>query len=441
MSVFYHPKIEKLSLEQLEKLQFRRLRETIAEIYKKSNFYKKRLDRIDIKPEDIKDYKTFCDIPLMDKKDLLAEDPLNIMACDLDEIVTVYSSGGTTGKSKLFPTGFSYLERCEDVCARLEYMFGIREDSIVLLLVPMGIAQAGNHLMGGLRKLKAFTIPTGLGTDWQFVIELSKTFKITHFITTPATAVDFTKEVLENLNPKKDFHLRGIATFSAPLTKVVREHLEEIWGCEVFDGMGVTEIGALGGECKGHNGMHAYIDHFFMEVLNPDSLKPVKEGEIGELVATSLNYMGMPILRYRLNDLVKITYKPCKCGRLFPRIWMLGRTEHTIFLEGHKVYPFQVDSALISTGNVATNYQIIITKKNKTNTLHYKIEALSDKLAKDSQIKNKVQKSLENLSITFRQGVNEGRFKVEVEILLPGTLERTPRGKIKNQIIDKRSEI
>ncbi|GAI22212.1 unnamed protein product, partial [marine sediment metagenome] len=124
-------------------------------------------------------------------------------------------------------------------------MFGIREDSVVLLLVPMGIAQAGNHLMGGLRKLKAFTIPTGLGTDWQFVIELSRTFKITHFITTPATAVNFTEEVLKKFNPRKDFNLKGIATFSAPLTKVVREYLQEIWGCEVFDGMGVTEIGAL----------------------------------------------------------------------------------------------------------------------------------------------------------------------------------------------------
>lgn len=436
--------IEKLNQIQQEKIQWQRLKKMLLLASQKSKFYKKWFKKHGIDPRKIKNFQDYQKLPLMDKTQILENDPFNFSCVPIGKLSMVLGTGGTSGKSKLVLWNQEGWKNVINCYLRFYQYCGINKKDVLYPDVTFG-AMAGNGILiiNSFTKLGGLLIPAGTGIGYDYVGELLKKCHVTVIWTSPARAIPLTEELKKRgYNLKKDFKVRMIICSGMHLSDLTRKFLNIQWDAEIYESAGAGEIGILGSECNQHNGMHIHPDNIYWEVLNPETLKPVKEEEIGEAVVSSLTNDGMPVFRYRLNDLVKIVSKKCKCGRKTPRLWILGRISETVFFGAHKVYGYQIEDILKKFPELSGIYQLRITSEGPSWVLNYKLE--TTKLIKNKEIKNlqqKVKEKLENLSITFQKGIKEDRFIVKVDIVPPNTIPRTERGKIKDKIIDKRKFI
>jgi phenylacetate-CoA ligase len=437
--MIYNPKIEKMSIEKQKEMQWRRLKKCLVSAYQRSKFYKEWFKRRKINPQKIKNFEDYQKLPLMDKFQILERDPFDFIACSEKELQAIFSSGGTSGHSKLILSDYESLNfSITQEGPRFFAAMGLTKTDRIALLNTMGIAPAGSKLLMATIHYGAMVIPIGSGMGVQFTSEIMKKMKATMFWSSAAGALALTKGIVEiGLNPKKDFCIKKIVCSGMPLPDSIRSFLEKEWEAEVFMAAGATEFGFLGFECSEHNGMHITPDYIYWEILDPQTHKPVPEGEIGESVCSGLRNYAFPLFRYQVNDLVKMSYQKCGCGRTSPRIWIVGRTYETIFIGAHKVYGFQIDEVLRDIEGISGNYQLRVKEDRGKTIFDYKIETLKPEQIKKIDV-NKVKNKLENLSVTFWQGIQEGRFRVVCELVPPDTLPRTERDKIKDKIIDTR---
>lgn len=404
-----------------------------------SRFYKKRFKDINV---DIKSIRSFSDLqkfPPMDKYDILDNHPFDILACDKKDVNYVHSSGGTSGKSKLILYNREYWKLMRDVQEGRAKMMGIKEHSVLAMMQPLGIAPSGHMYMEGLEK-SFFIIPFGVTTDHKFVLDLIQTLKASSIWTSPQIAISLTKSMLER-DDRDTFKISSFLTAGAPLTSTTRRFIKQNWGANVFDSFGATEVGSLGGECQEHNGIHIFPDLAYIEILNQETGKLVPEGEIGELVVTTLQNRATPLFRYRLDDLATLSTEPCPCGRTAPKIWFKGRTNNTVFLDSHKIYDYQIEEVLQNIKELSTNYNLRIKKDKKKDILEYTVEVIDGNNINNRRLKSRLKNALENISITHKQGVNEGRFVVTVNLVEYTSLPKNNRGKLENQVIDLRKEV
>ena len=378
----------------------------------------------------------------MNKHTLLDNDPWDFVACDKKELSTMGSSGGTSGKSKLVFQDHQLRGLFARAAARTYAAAGLTTEDRCALHQSIGIAPAGRVTLEGLQMMKIFSIPIGLSPGWPFIVEVTHKMKSTAVWTSSAVAVNFTKEVEKiGLDPKKDFQIHTFFCSGMPTHENVKQYLEEKWGATVYRCGGSVEIGFLGYECKYHDGMHTAPDMNYWEVINPETGQPVAEGEVGETAISTLANTAMPFFRYQTDDLVKMTTAKCRCGRTTPRVWILGRTSETLFFGAHKVYGFQIDEAIKTIPELSAHYQLTVAPEGTASVFNYQIEPVNSGQEKDRNLLVKAQAALENLSVTFQEGVKDSRFKVNIKLIAPGTLPRTDRGKISNRIVDKREEI
>ncbi len=401
------------------------LKESVRRAYERYPWYRERMNEAGVRPEDIRTLEDIEHLPFMTKDDLRNGYPWGATAVDLDSVVRVHCSSGTTGK----PTVVSYTEgdirKWSELVAWCLRVAGVRRDDIIQISYGYGLFTGGLGLHYGAEKLGCCVIPTSGGyTERQ--IELMRDLGTTVLACTPSYAL-YLGEVLEEkgISPE-ELNLR-LGIFGAePWSEEMRTQIEKGLGLTALDIYGLSEIWGPGVamECPHKNGLHINDDYFMVEVIDPETLKPLPFGMEGELVITTLNREATPMIRYRTRDITRLVNGRCPCGLSGPRIDRIkGRTDDMIIVRGVNVFPKQVEAVLGSFSELSLNYQLVVGEEKHLKRLEVRCELANGYAGDVGELTRKVSKALKD-----KLGVS-----VELTILPPGAIERS-MGKAKRLV-------
>jgi phenylacetate-CoA ligase len=346
--------------EELKDLQVRALKWTVTHAYTGSDFYKKRLDEAGVKPDDIRSLDDIKRLPFTTAKDLQEGYPFPLRSVPFKDIVRIHASSGTTGKRKVL----CYTQRDIDdwgyFFARCYEMAGLTEEDRVQIAVGYGVWTAGVGFQLGCEKFGAMAIPAGPGNiDMQctFLVD----FQSTVLCCTASMGLLMAEEV-EKRGIRDKINLKKVIFGSERSSDAMRKRIKELLGVEhIFDIPGMTELygPGTGLDCLYHEGIHYWADYYILELLDPDTLEPVAEGEVGEMVYTTLRKEGAPLIRYRSRDLTRAIPGECPCGSPLPRHdRIVGRSDDMFIVRGVNIYPSHIDEILSREKEIGSEFQI-----------------------------------------------------------------------------------
>lgn len=423
---------ECMDIEQRREVQSRRLRDTVARVYQNVEFYRKKMQELGVEPGDIKTIDDIVKLPFTTKKDLRDNYPFGLCAAPESQFVRLHASSGTTGKPTAVPYTRKDLDNFSECVARSICCAGGTNKDVIQIAYGYGLFTGGLGLHDGATKLGAGVIPIS-GGNTRNQLTLMKDFKSTILACTPSYAM-FLAESLEEAGIKPEELSLRIGIFGAePWSNEMRKKIEEGLGLTAYDIYGLSEIMGPGVamSCSAQNGLHVAEDHFYPEILNPDTLEPLADGTVGELVFTHLTKEAMPLLRYRTRDLSSINHEICECGRTNARMGkILGRSDDMLIIRGVNVFPSQVESVLLEVPEVSANYVIIVDRQGTMDTIEVKVE-LNEKYIPDEM------GELEKITNLIKHKLNSVlRIGVKVTLAEHKTIERS-EGKAK-RVIDRR---
>jgi len=431
--MYFQPEIETIDRASLKKLQFSRLQESLNRCYHNVPLYRQRFDEAGLKPDDIRSLEDIVKLPVTTKADFRDNYPFGLFAVDRKEVVRYHGSSGTTGKPTVVGYTRNDLNMWSDLVARLCMSAGARPGDTAQISFNYGLFTGALGLHMGLEKLGCGVIPlSGGNTEKQLMV--MRDFGVNILIATPSYAA-YLGELVQERGLRDQLQLRlGILGAEGSTESMMRK-IEQSLGIIATDNYGMSELIGPGvsGECEFRNGQHIAEDHFLVEILDPETLEPVPEGEYGEIVVTSLTKECCPIIRYRTRDISRIITDPCPCGRTMHRLERLrGRSDDMLIIKGVNVFPSQVEGVLLATENVGTNYLLIVRNSGYMDTLEVQVE-LQDASLLDSFSR------LENLTSTIREKLlSVLGLSAKVTLVSPGTLERSA-GKAK-RVLDLRNK-
>ncbi len=417
---------------ELRKIQGERLREMVDRVYYNVPFYRKKLQEIGIEPDDIKGIEDLKHLPFTTKQDLRDNYPFGLFAVPLSEIVRIHASSGTTG----LPTVVGYTRRdinlWSEVMARTLYAAGASKEDVVQIAYGYGLFTGGLGVHYGTEKVGATVIPIS-GGNTKKQIQLMKDFKSTVLACTPSYALYLAEAIEDEGISPKELDLR-VGIFGAePWTENMRREIEDRLSIKAIDIYGLSEVIGPGvsSECEQQNGLHVFEDHFVPEIIDPETLKVLPEGETGELVFTTLTKEALPLLRYRTRDLTILNHKKCECGRTSMRMQKcLGRSDDMLIIRGVNVFPSQVESVLLEMSETQPHYLLTVDRVNNLDVLEVWVEV-------DSQFFSDEIRKLESLTARIKSELESTlNISVKVKLVEPKTIERS-MGKSK-RVIDKR---
>ena len=432
--MFFQKEIETMNRKELEALQLERLKWTVDYCYKNVPFYTKKLDEAGVTADKIKSLSDIKYIPPTTKADLRDNYPFGLFAKPMREIVRIHASSGTTGK----PTVVGYtkhdLDLWSDCVARLATAAGATADDIVQISFGYGMFTGALGLHYGLEKIGATVVPNSSGNT-EKALMFMRDFKTTALVATPSYALYMSETAKELQYPMSDYHLRLGLFGSEGCTPEMRTQIEKAWGLFATDNYGMSELMGPGvsGECEERDGLHFCEDYFLPEIVNPDTLEPLGEGEDGELLVTTLTKEGLPLLRYRTKDITRLNYQPCKCGRTGVRMDKVkGRSDDMLKIRGVNVFPSQIESVLVGTEKIGPHYQLVVRREGFADTLEVKVELIDgsvlDKYQEIEKLHNLIKHNLQTVL----------GIQCKVSLVEPKSLERFV-GKA-NRILDLRGE-
>ena len=362
-SPYFNPEFELLDRGQIEALQLKRLQDTVASCYLGSSFYRKRLDSVGVTPDRIKTLDDLRRIPFTTKQDLRDTYPFGIASIPLNQCVRLHSSSGTTGNPTVVLHSAKDLHEWANALARSLWMVGCRPEDVFQNTSGYGMFTGGLGFQYAAELLGMLTVPAGAGNtlrQLKFFTDFGTT--VVHAIPSYAARL---YEVMcqQGIDPRRDTKLKIMAIGAEPHSEDTRRRIEEMLGVKAYNSFGMSEMCGPGVafECKEQNGMHIWEDYYIVEIVNPDTLEPVPEGEVGELVLTTLNREAMPLLRYRTRDLTRILPGKCPCGREHKRLdRMKGRSDDMIILKGVNIFPIQIETILAQYKDLASDYLITL---------------------------------------------------------------------------------
>ena len=431
--MIWQPEFETLPRDELEALQLFNLKRTVRRVYQNVPFYRKKMDDMGVKPEDIRTLEDVRHLPFTTKDDLRENYPYGLFAIPMDEVVRVHSSSGTTGKPTVVGYSKKDLETWSNLTARVLAAGGLNKNDVVQISFGYGLFTGGFGLHYGAERLGATVIPVSSGNTHRQVLVM-RDYGTTALICTPSYALHVA-EVIEEMgvNPR-DLKLR-LGMFGAePWTEAMRKEIEERLGIDATDNYGLSEIIGPGvsGECiEAKHGLHIFEDHFLPEIIDPATGEPLPMGEMGELVITTLTKEALPLLRYRTRDITKLFLEECSCRRTFVKMEKpQGRTDDMLIVRGVNIFPSQVEEVLLSIKDTAPHFQLVVDRKGYLDTLEVWVETSEDFFF-DSMRKQK------ELVDTITQKISEVLgISVKVKLVEPHTIERTT-GKAK-RVVDRR---
>lgn len=375
-SIYFEPAIETLSREALEKLQLKRLQETVKRAAN-APYYKQKFEEMGISPDDIKSLTDLSKLPFTTKQDMRENYPFGFLACDKKELVRLHSSSGTTGNPTVICHTKNDIANWANRVARCFYMVGLRDTDVIQNSSGYGMFTGGLGIQAGIEALGAMSIPAAAGNSRR-QIKCIMDYGTTAIHAIPSYALRLA-DVFDELgiNPAKDTKLTTFLIGAEPHTEETRRKIEERFGVKAYNCFGMTEMSGPGVafECTEQHGMHLWEDCYIVEIVDPVTLQPVPEGEIGEMVLTTLDREGMPLLRYRTRDLTRILPDQCPCGRTHRRIDRIkGRSDDMFIVKGVNIFPMQIEKILMQYPEVGTNYLITIKPENNNDELIIEVE-------------------------------------------------------------------
>ncbi|WNY26082.1 phenylacetate--CoA ligase [Methanolapillus millepedarum] len=428
---YWNQEIETMDPVRLRGLQSERLVKLVHYVYEKSPFYKKLFDEKGIKPEDIKSIGDIQKLPFTYKKDLRDTYPTGMFCVKNTDLVRIHASSGTTGKPIVVGYTQNDITNWAESLARGFTSVGLGKDDILQISYGYGLFTGGLGAHYGSERIGATTIPISSGnTERQ--LSLMEDLNVTAVLCTPSY-FSYLIEVAEKegRSLKNNKSLR-VGIFGAePWSESLRHRIEERSGIKAYDVFGTSELsGPLFTECPEQNGMHVWADMFIVEILNPETLEPVKDGETGELVVTTLLKEALPLIRYRVGDLASIENTVCACGRTHPRLMRLtGRSDDMTIVRGINVFPGQVESVLMKIPEVSPHFLMMIERNGELDDMTVQVELndlASDKVEDYNRLISRISHDLRTVLT----------LSVDVELVNPGTIPRS-EGKAK-RVIDKR---
>jgi len=431
----WNRKIETMQREELEKHQFRLLKETVKFCYENSRFYRQKFESAGIIPADIQKLDDIQKIPFTAKGDLRDNYPLGMLATNPSDIVEVHASSGTTGNPIVAAYTKNDMEVWQELMGRSLYTAGVRQKDVIHIAYGYGLFTGGLGFHYGAQKIGATIVPVGGGMT-QRQIKLMKDLGVTVLSCTPSFSVYLAETMIkEGVNPRKDLKLKMGLFGAEPWSERIRERIEKALGIEAFDIYGLTELCGPGVsvECKEHKGLHVWEDHFLVETIDSETGEVLPPGEKGEIVFSTLTKTGMPILRYRTRDISVIETEKCACGRTHARMMRVtGRSDDMLIIRGVNVFPSQIEYAIMGFPELAAQYQIVLDRPEALDVFSVKVE-LSEKTSQNTQIdldvlKCRIVEKIHNIT---------GLSPASIELMKPGEIPRT-EGKAK-RVVDLRS--
>ena len=342
-----------------------------------SPFYKRRFAECGLTPDDIRTPADLYKIPFTTKQDLRDTYPFGIASVGLDRCVRLHSSSGTTGNPTVVLHSARDLDQWAEAVARCLWMVGCRPDDVFQNSSGYGMFTGGLGFQYGAEKLGMLTVPAGAGNTLRQI----KFF--TDFGTTVVHAIpSYAGRIYEvmcqtGIDPRRDTKLRTLVIGAEPHSEDTRRRIEEMLGVKAYNSFGMSEMCGPGVafECPEQNGMHIWEDYYIVEIVDPDTLEPVPDGEVGELVLTTINREAMPLLRYRTRDLTRILPGDCPCGRVHKRLdRMKGRSDDMIILKGVNIFPIQVETVLMKYPELASDYLITLDTADDNDVMKVEVE-------------------------------------------------------------------
>ena len=380
--MIYNRHAETMPRRQLEALQLERLKHVVRYCYDNVRLYHDRFDAAGIDPDKFKTLSDIKYIPPTTKDDLRDHYPFGLFAVPRKQIVRIHASSGTTGKPTVVGYTKNDLDMWSEVMARLIAAVGVGDEDVAQICFGYGLFTGALGLHYGLERLGAAVVPSSSGNSEKQIM-LMKDFGTTTLIATPTYALYLGELAAEMGYTPADFKLRVGLFDSEGSTPEMRAKIEEKLGLFATDNYGMSELIGPGvsGECEYRDGLHINEDHFFAEVVDPETLAEKSEGEVGELVITTMTKEALPLLRYRTRDLSRITYAPCKCGRTTARMdKIMGRSDDMLKIKGVNVFPSQIESVLMPMEQVSPHYMLYVRHEGYTDTLEVKVELIDASL-------------------------------------------------------------
>ena len=375
-SPYFNPELETMPRPQIEALQLERLQKTVARCMH-SPFYKQRFAEAGLSPDDIRTLDDLRRIPFTTKQDLRDTYPFGIASVPLRDCVRLHSSSGTTGNPTVILHTQRDLDEWANAVARCLWMVGARPDDVFQNTSGYGMFTGGLGFQYGAERLGMLTVPAAAGNtkrQIKFMTDFGTT--VVHAIPSYATRI---YEVMqqEGVDPRRDTRLKILAIGAEPHSDEQRKRIEEMLGVKAYNSFGMSEMCGPGVafECREQNGMHIWEDYYLVEIVDPETLEPVPDGEVGELVLTTLNREAMPLLRYRTRDLTRIIPGECPCGRCHRRIdRMKGRSDDMIVLKGVNIFPIQIEQVLMQFRELGSNYLITLDTEESNDAMTVEVE-------------------------------------------------------------------
>ncbi|MDR2534178.1 MAG: phenylacetate--CoA ligase [Tannerellaceae bacterium] len=433
--MIWNQTMECMTRSEMRKLQGIRLKRTVEHVYHNCEPYRRRMQEAGVTPGDINDIDDIVKLPFTSKKDLRDFYPFKLLSVPMSEIVRLQASSGTTGKPIVVGYTRKDLSIWSEVGARCFTAYGLGKQDVVQVSYGYGLFTGGLGAHCAVETIGGAVLPMSSGNTEKQIM-LMHDFGSVALACTPSYALYLADALHDSGIPRDEFKLRVGAFGAEPWTEAMRRELEEKLGIKAYDIYGLTEIigPGVGHECVHQNGTHLCEDHFYPEILNPETGEPLPAGQTGELAFSTITKEGMPLLRFRTRDLTSLNYETCQCGRTSVRMSrILGRCDDMLIIRGVNVFPSQVEAVVCEIPELEPHYFIVVDRVNNLDTFEVQVEVkeayYSDEISRMMNLRKHIAHRLQSVL-----GISP-----DIKLVEPRSIERS-QGKAK-RVNDKRKFI
>ena len=418
----FNPQAEAMPVKELRKLQGERLQDLVRRAYAHVPFYRAKLDAHGVKPDDVRGIEDIAKLPFTMKKEFREQYPFGMFAVPHREIVRIHASSGTTGKPTVVGYTRNDIDNWAECAARSLACGGATADDTVQVAYGYGLFTGGLGMHYGAEKLGAAALPTSSGNTEKQIM-LMKDFGVTVLCCTPSYALQIAEVAAQMGEDLMKLPLKSGHFGAEPWTEAMRKRIEELFPLKALDIYGLSEVAGPGvaSECLEQHGLHVFEDHFYPEIIDPETGDPLPDGQKGELVFTCLTKEGVPLIRYRTRDVTMILDEgPCPCGRTSRKIArLMGRTDDMLIIRGINVFPSQVEDVLVRIEGVQPQYLIVVDRQGNLDTMEIKVEVteslFSDEVRKLEALRDKIHHQIKAML----------NVSAKITLVEPKTIERT----------------